>query len=111
MVPSLTQSILNIINHSYFYLIWIIAIYYFLAGGTKFSCADKANNEIACSGDGTDAAPKICYCEKADCNSGSTTIECLVGGGIGKTNAKKAMECQPGIVNCKNVTTSKYTSN
>ena len=45
---------------------------------------------------------KTCYCKSDDCNV-KPKIKCPVG----DDDDKKEQECQPGIVNCKNTTTSK----
>ena len=74
----------------------------FLDEGTSFSCTALEN------GDTVEVLPKCventktCYCKSDDCNV-KPKIKCPVG----DDDDKKEQECQPGIVNCKNTTTSK----
>jgi len=69
--------------------------------GTSFSCTALEN------GDTVEVLPKCventktCYCKSDDCNV-KPKIKCPVG----DDDDKKEQECQPGIVNCKNTTTT-----
>ena len=73
--------------------------------GTMFSCVSTLEDGVTeqnlpkCIGEGT----ITCYCNTDDCNAQKPTIKCPVTSG----EDKKEQECQHGIVNCKNTTTSK----
>ena len=72
--------------------------------GTLFSCESTLGDDIT-----ADDLPKCvestktCYCKTDDCNALKPKIKCTVTSG----DDKKEQECQHGIVNCKNTTTSK----
>ena len=88
--------------------IWVTYIWFDLATGTIYSCADKGDAELNCTGAGTDGDPKICFCQKDDCNS-PPLIECNFGGGLtSKLEPKIVKTCDIGTLDCKNVTKSKY---
>ena len=74
----------------------------FLVEGSLFSCEESLANGFT-----EEALPKCeggtCYCKKDDCNANDPQIKCHVG----PVDTKKEQNCQHGIVNCKNTTTSK----
>jgi len=71
--------------------------------GTLFSCESTLGDDIT-----ADDLPKCvestktCYCKTDDCNALKPKIKCPVTTG----DDKKEQECQHGIVNCKNTTTT-----
>ena len=88
--------------------VWVTYIQFHLATGTIYSCADKGDAELNCTGMGTDGDPKICFCEKDDCNT-PPLIDCHFGGGLTSTLEPKIVKtCDIGTLDCKNVTKSKY---
>jgi len=66
--------------------------------GTRFSCSALGNDVT--EGDLPKCVDNTCYCKKDDCNAKDPKIKCPVG------SDKTEKECQPGIVNCKNTTTT-----
>ena len=73
-----------------------------------FSCATAVTSGITLGTNDTKCdteTPKNCFCNSDDCNAKEAQIKCDVGA---TTAEKKEMSCQQGILNCKNVTTSKY---
>ena len=73
-----------------------------------FSCATAVTSGLTLGANDTKCdteTPKNCFCNSDDCNAKEAQIKCDVGA---TTAEKKEMSCQQGILNCKNVTTSKY---
>jgi hypothetical protein len=77
------------------------------ASGTEFKCEATLPSTHTINTCVTNEDVTTCYCDEDDCNVKKSKVPCYYKAGTAELTTKTTVNCQQGIVNCKQVKTSK----